>query len=719
MSLTVRKIASSLLFLALTSACLAQQEWAYHHPEHIDHSHILVDSNWGTERVIAAVSHYDLGLGSSGATTNTPQGSSIIIRQKEDGTLLWEKEYFSNYLLRISDMKVVPGTSGQTIAAVGHIRLSMTGTFSDRAIMIMIDAGTGVLLDYYMLSSANPQIPLDSRLLGLDFYMYENQMHIACVGWTGDVTSTSGAHKGLYLRSLIGPSGFSLLGALDFDSNNGGSDCDFLGKVVNDGSGMLVIGSTNQYAVNGQNEQGALVARIKYNGNYDWGRSYWEAVGTGQDDGVVAADILAIPNQPLILALNHLKNQRMSISTLDPTSGFTQSSYSVDVTLPDSQMEIIKAFDLEATDGQNFILGGYLHEHPWTDASGTAQLGNIPFRLGGSLQDQGMIFDDLIAFRVPSKGAGETVNNWAYAPFPQDRWQPYVYHPEMFTLEAGNDPNIDLLLTGYRERTFSPNRFDLDIIPTNYGGTFGPCEAVSITEVITPEGIPYFDIPDPVPTSLSLLGDSLGISSIALDALDCGQLSTPLCSLPDFIATTINCLDVDFEALNGTTIPADVHYTWDFGDGSAPLTGTNLNNPPIHSYGSPGTYSVELETYCIWDPSTTVNANTTVTVEDCGTPPCDVGAIGMDMWLYCGEGCWGGMTGTRAAITFDMALFALSEADYDAEVCFSDGTTMPLNLDMPMSIIKCFSGFTFFKKACLKIYEEGELASGGSGCLYR
>ena len=72
MSLTFRKIASFTLFLSMMLSGWAQQEWAYHHPEHIDHSHILVDSNWGTERVIAAVSHYDLGLGSSGATTNTP-----------------------------------------------------------------------------------------------------------------------------------------------------------------------------------------------------------------------------------------------------------------------------------------------------------------------------------------------------------------------------------------------------------------------------------------------------------------------------------------------------------------------------------------------------------------------------------------------------------------------------------------------------------------------
>ena len=62
------------------------------------------------------------------------------------------------------------------------------------------------------------------------------------------------------------------------------------------------------------------------------------------------------------------------------------------------------------------------------------------------------------------------------------------------------------------------------------------------------------------------------------------------------------------------------------------------------------------------------------------------------------------------------ALFDLEEADYDAEVCFSDGTTMPLNLNIPTSIIKCFSGFTFFRKACLKIYEEGDLALGGDPC---
>ena len=81
----------------------------------------------------------------------------------------------------------------------------------------------------------------------------------------------------------------------------------------------------------------------------------------------------------------------------------------------------------------------------------------------------------------------------------------------------------------------------------------------------------------------------------------------------------------------------------------------------------------------------------------------------VDLLLFCGNGCFGGIHGTRAGVTFNQALFNLDEAQYDAEVCFNDGTTMPIPLGPPgMSYIKCFSGFSFFKEACLKVYPEGE-----------
>ncbi|MEC8759146.1 MAG: hypothetical protein VXX70_06315, partial [Bacteroidota bacterium] len=90
----------------------AQQEWAYHEPQHLDHSHIITHTDWGTERVIAAVSHTDLGTGTGTSSSATPLGSSVIIRQKEDGSLIWETKLAAGFMLRISDMKVVPGTSG-------------------------------------------------------------------------------------------------------------------------------------------------------------------------------------------------------------------------------------------------------------------------------------------------------------------------------------------------------------------------------------------------------------------------------------------------------------------------------------------------------------------------------------------------------------------------------------------------------------------------------
>ena len=88
---------------------------------------------------------------------------------------------------------------------------------------------------------------------------------------------------------------------------------------------------------------------------------------------------------------------------------------------------------------------------------------------------------------------------------------------------------------------------------------------------------------------------------------------------------------------------------------------------------------------------------------------------GLDFWLFCGNGCFG-MSGTRSAVSLDMALWDLDEAQYDAEVHFSDGTSYVLNLNDPQSIIKCFPYVPFFKSACLRIYEEGGLAAGDAPC---
>ena len=798
------------LLALLSMPSTAQQEWAYHEPQHLDHSHIITHTDWGTERVIAAVSHTDLGTGTGTSSSATPLGSSVIIRQKEDGSLFWETKLAAGFMLRISDMKVVPGTSGEVIAAVGHIRYSNTGTFSDRGLMLMLDANTGALIDEMVVEDTNPQIPFDSRLLSLDFFEYQDQMHVACVGWSGDVTSTGVGHQGLYLDALIGPSGFSLVGSIEFDSPDGGSDYDFLGKVVNEGAGMVVIGSTNQYGVNSINEQGALVARIHYDGTYDWGQSYWEAFGTTSDDGVIAADLLAIPDRPLLLALNHLKGQKFSLSTIRPTDGLVYDTYAVDVDPATSLSQIIKAFDLEAHGPDfGFVLGGYLHEHNWSDAAGS-YLGNIPFRMRGTVGSISPILSDMQAFRVPAKAAGETVNNWAYAPFPDDRWQPFVYHPEMLALEAGNDPNIDYVLTGYREREVITDRFDLDIIPTDAGGTTGPCEVIDISPIIIGDSIATFSIPGPSDRSLTLNPVFLDPMSVNLDTLDCGQLSFPPCILPIGINAATDCLDADPIAFGGMD-PAFIHYTWDFGDGTAPLTGTNLQNPAAHTYAAAGTYTITLTATCTFSAATVVHS-TDVTVADCGddctpdndleaalnmytssfcsieygligsvTPvpgadiawtlngsalpaadgqwnPSVIGSVedveaaydsgsysgelcatvtcpdgssntqcqsftltveapdyGLDFWLFCGNGCFG-MSGTRSAVSLDMALWDLDEAQYDAEVHFSDGTSFVLNLNNPQSIIKCFPYVPFFKSACLRIYEEGGLAAGDAPC---
>ena len=224
--------------------------------------------------------------------------------------------------------------------------------------------------------------------------------------------------------------------------------------------------------------------------------------------------------------------------------------------------------------------------------------GNVPFRMRGTVGSINPTFTDLQAFRVPSKSGGETVNNWAYSPFPDDRWQRYVYHPELLALDAGNDPNVDYLLTGYRERQVVSDRFDLNIIPTNEDGTIGPCEVVDLTPIVIGDSMASFTIPPPSGISLMLEPIDIDPMSVNLDTLICGQLSTPLCFLPISINASTDCLDADPEALGGMD-PNLIDYTWDFGDGSAPLSGTNLQDPPAHTYAVAGTYTITLTATCL------------------------------------------------------------------------------------------------------------------------
>ena len=802
-------------FLLLPLLGAAQvQEWAYHEPDHLDHSHVLTWPDWGTDRIIAAVAHTDLGTYNSGTTSSTPQGTSILTRQKDDGTLMWQTKLGSNFLLRLSDMKVIPGTDGEEIALVGHRRLSLTGTFSDRGVLFIVSSVDGSLLHEYSLESNDPQNPVDSRLLGLEFYIHEGSLNLACTGWTGDVTTTGGNHRGLYLRfGYQNTAPPVLLAGWELNSTANGGDRDYLGKAVDIGTGIAVVGSTNPFDFNGDVHQAAMAALFDYDGTPIWGQGYREFIQPIVTDHTVAADIMKV-DDGFLLAMNHFAGSGMSLSSFNPTNGDLINTQFVNVPASISTSENIKAFDIEVHPDGGWIVGGYIKDHEWVDTNAVSQKGNIPYFLTGTINavNGHVMLADMKAMEVPSKGAGETVNNWAYAPYPNDHIQPWVYHPEMMALEADQDPNIDLILTGYRERPFNPNAFNLNIIPTDLAASTGPCDTLDVPYLVNNGILESYTLPSPEPMDLHFEVISIDPIMLGLGIIDCGELMPPpVCSLPTGLMESVTCLSVDIETLGGFTPPMDVQYAWDFGDGTT-LAGTNLNHPPIHTYLAAGTYTISMTAYCVFDAATSTTLTRTVTVEDCGddcTPDNDlvaalnmatssfcsieyglIGSVtpvpgadiawtlngsalpsadgqwsptitgsvedieaaydsgsytgelcatvtcpdgssntqclsftlsveapdyGLDFWLFCGSGCFG-TAGTRSAVSLDMALWDLDEAQYDAEVHFSDGTSYVLNLNDPQSIIKCFPYVPFFKSACLRIYEEGGLAAGDAPC---
>ena len=112
--------------------------------------------------------------------------------------------------------------------------------------------------------------------------------------------------------------------------------------------------------------------------------------------------------------------------------------------------------------------------------------------------------------------------------------------------------------------------------------------------------------------------------------------------------------------LNGSALPAED------GQWNPSVTGSVEDVDAAYDSGS---YSGELcaTVTCPDGSSNTQCQSFTLTVE---APD-----YGLDFWLFCGSGCYG-MSGTRSAVSLDMALWDLDESQYDAEVHFSDGTSL-------------------------------------------
>jgi PKD repeat protein len=71
------------------------------------------------------------------------------------------------------------------------------------------------------------------------------------------------------------------------------------------------------------------------------------------------------------------------------------------------------------------------------------------------------------------------------------------------------------------------------------------------------------------------------------------------------------CKDLNIEIANLRVNPSGAIYTWDFGDGSAPVTSTTPRGNATHTYAAPGTYTikvkVEVQGHCEEEATTIAN----------------------------------------------------------------------------------------------------------------
>ena len=588
------------LLVLLSVETNAQQEWAYHHGPHADHTHILTAPSLNGDRIIASTEYSNLG---SSLTIDYPIGNAMMMRQKSDGTVEWSKQYFSGYLFRPSAMKLVPGTSGSVIAVVGHIRLSDTGDLNDRSVVFFINSSDGSIYGTPSIINVNPNGDLESRLLDFDFYtevLEQNtpeSLMMACVGWIGDVTSTGADHSGLLVlinatNVADGTGGPQIHASYTVDSPVGQSpfDWDLLGEVnANDGS-LLLMGSTNQDATTGDIDQASLAMRVNLDGSTIWSRGYADDQSASTTDHSVAVSAGMI-GANMVLLTNHFHKDRFAIHAVNPSNGGVLQSQFVDITTAVSTTGNAHVFDMLESGDNEIIMGGYIRDYNWVDAFGNTHLGNVPFHMEFSFSAAaGLSVGDYVVHRIDAEDAGETVNNWAYSPYPDDRWMPYVYHPDMLAFEPTTS-NTDVVMTGYRSR-WAPFFYDLDIVPSSLDGVNGPCEAVTITPDLPVSNMIEFAGPNLVSLDLVLIESMFDDGDITLQKLDCGAISTPPCNLPTSFTTTIDCFDLDVTATGGGTPATDVHYIWDFGDGSPTVSGDGLFQPPTHTYAANGTYTV-------------------------------------------------------------------------------------------------------------------------------
>ena len=677
-----------------------------------------------------------------------------ISRVKTDGSIEWESDYQSTNGWRASHVLTVGDDTGVLIGVVE----GGTGGGPASSMLMSFDLTTGTTIGIAEIQEAGPNA---DKGLVLTHGIHANGL-LVLTGWLGGYTGLQlNEDRVSVLLGVEVPDGNqsslnpNWIHALNTNGPIDGPDYDMGSHVVEVSQiGYLMSGSGNAFAqtpVNSGYHQAPLASLVDYDGTELWSKvtPYWFP-GEGVDNQPIVpiADRHAVAScaTPLYASAANSDNIEL-VQTVNwvHNRGLTTLRYSIDgasivakglrldgtFNFPSAETSL-KGYSmyraLNANSATEVMIAGYVNDPEYLDSDpSTGPKDRVPFLMrvdiDGTSATSYLVGHNIYA-GSPSTNYGDDPG--IHAGNSQAGQQPIIYHPEMMDLR---ESALGYGLIGHRRTHDVPVVFDPSIIHVNsagvdaYSGLFG-CEDFTHPMVFEFPAVAPFT---PFQETINLIGFPQDVSVHLPSTVPTPCDAYFSCDVVlDVAVMTDTCDHYILTASNlGSTPMSELDLSFDRGlDGIIEQSGTadgsdGSGNPTYEDvYPSGVATSIEVTLNCQGvDYSQVVTLTPDCPDDDEDEEDCELDiAPGIDMWLYCGEGCWGGALGTRAAITFDMSLYSLNESEYDAEVCFSDGTTYPLDLDSPMSLIKCFSGFTFFKRACLKIYEEGGLAAGAEPC---
>ncbi len=576
----------ALLFMS-TSGWTQSQEWAYSlGQEALSEPIILTDPSLGTDRLLAANLQYPSGV-----------QDILLTRQDELGAIVWQTRVDIGAKDQIGAMELIPvGPLAGELILVGETDyLSSASAFLCR-LDPNATGGPVVVETFIDPFPGGGGSTNEGRYLDLTIREEGGALRIACAGWMG--ASGPGASRSAVVSEFeIGATGFVRLWSRKLDTTPQVDDHDMASTIVHiPGDGYLIGGTLN--GTTGFTLPCGAVHRLNYAGGTEWTSRLMGNAGT-----IAVADLAFLGQNGQVVALsNHTATEAFGIHVLSYADGLLQQAQVFDPNGPHAGLALA-GFAMETIDpmGQ-FLVAGMAKDHIDPDHAGDQ---NPPFHMLIDVNENGILAGgDLILHEEFATDLGETVSGFSWF---GNGTQPFIHHPDMVALGGGND----LVLAAGRSQ-FLPLSADLDVVPSNWAGDDGTsCETLSlILETIPSDAIleggsmeGAFDGPLTPTSGITL--------SAALTPLDCDEITVPPCNLPSLILTSMDLDVVTAAAALAATPDAEILFSWDFGDGSAPVAGLGLSSV-THEYDVAGEYTITLTSSCAWDASTTTSIQTTV-----------------------------------------------------------------------------------------------------------